>query len=161
MIVYQCQLLYIPTWRASALTGGRGHLIFQNLIIHMPFFVSQRLNILVIKFKIMDLRSLYNNIANSTICLVWHFTHYSHMWKTLVWPHLWLRRRINLVEYLLQLINSPQFFFLFDSPLCSNTLHRKLSIVDHCFFIVVSSLYSLFFFVSRFLVTSFVSSSFS
>ena len=76
---------------------GLWHLIFLKLIIHMTFSLPQRLNILVIKFKIMDLCSFCNNTANPIICLVRHFMHYVHMWKTLVWPHLWLR---NLVEYL-------------------------------------------------------------
>jgi hypothetical protein len=95
--VYHGQPVYTSTWRASALNGECGHLIFLKLIMHMTFSLPQWLNILVIKLKIMDLRSLCNNTANPIICLVWHFTHYVHMWKTLVWPHLWLR---NLVEYL-------------------------------------------------------------
>jgi hypothetical protein len=95
--VYHGQPVYTSTWRASALNGGWGHLIFLKLIMHMTFSLPQRLNILAIKFKIVDLRSLCNNTANPIICLVWHFTHYAHMWKTLVWPHQWLRK---LVEYL-------------------------------------------------------------
>jgi hypothetical protein len=73
---------------------------------HTYTSLPQRLNILAIKFKIMDLRSLCSNTANPIICLVWHFTHYTHMWKTLVWPHQWLRKLVECNRQMPRRVNS-------------------------------------------------------